>query len=146
MKNLKAFLLSNKQKNLRVASSVFVVALFGLLSLFLLQPSATMQDRNQELKEKAERMATEVTSKPTFDILRPQAPAITQMLPGTLAATDPTFNRSLSFAQGGTCTLSGAGTAVHYRALPFTLSCTRDRKSTRLNSSHSDLSRMPSSA
>ena len=49
---------------------------------------------------------------------------MTQMLNGTLAGTDLTYNRPLSFSQGGACSLSGVGTAVHYKAVPFTLSCT----------------------
>lgn len=40
--------------------------------------------------------------------------------PGTLTLAEPTFNRPLSMAQGGTCTLSGVGTAVHYRTHSFT--------------------------
>jgi uncharacterized repeat protein (TIGR01451 family) len=37
----------------------------------------------------------------------------------TLTAADPTFNRPLAFAQGGTCSLSGVGTAVRYKTIPF---------------------------
>jgi hypothetical protein len=40
---------------------------------------------------------------------------------GLLDTTDPTFNRSLSFNQGGNCTLSGVGTAVHFETFNFTL-------------------------
>ena len=40
---------------------------------------------------------------------------------GTLSIADPTFNRTLSIAQGGACGLSGAGTAVHYKTHNFTL-------------------------
>jgi hypothetical protein len=48
-----------------------------------------------------------------------QAAAIT--VSGTLSAADPTFNRPLSFSQGGSCTLSAVGTAVHYNVFSFTL-------------------------
>jgi hypothetical protein len=44
--------------------------------------------------------------------------------PGTLDTTDATFNRALTFAQGGTCTLSAVGTAVRYRTLPITVAAT----------------------
>ncbi len=40
---------------------------------------------------------------------------------GTLNSTLPTFNRTLAFAQGGTCSLSGIGTAVHYKTQQITL-------------------------
>lgn len=50
-------------------------------------------------------------------------PALSQTvtISGTLDSTAPTFNRSLSFAQGGTCTLSTVGTAVRYVTRTFTL-------------------------
>ncbi|MFZ1702149.1 MAG: Ig-like domain repeat protein, partial [Pyrinomonadaceae bacterium] len=47
-------------------------------------------------------------------VIPPPPPAL---LNGTLDLADPTFNRSLSFSQGGSCTLSGIGTAVHYKTL-----------------------------
>ena len=50
MKKLKEFSLSNKQNNFRLLIPVFVIALVGIMSLFLIQWSANMQDRNQELK------------------------------------------------------------------------------------------------
>ncbi len=40
---------------------------------------------------------------------------------GTLSLTDPTYNRPLSYNQGGACALSGAGTAVHYKTHTFTI-------------------------
>ncbi len=40
---------------------------------------------------------------------------------GTLTSTDPTFNRWTAFAQGGTCALSGVGSAVRYKTFQFTL-------------------------
>ncbi len=40
---------------------------------------------------------------------------------GTLSLTDPVYNRPLSYAQGGTCALSGVGTAVHFKTHTFTL-------------------------
>ena len=40
---------------------------------------------------------------------------------GTLSVADPAFNRTLSIAQGGACSLSGVGTAVHYKTHSFTL-------------------------
>ncbi len=40
------------------------------------------------------------------------APNATQLINGALAAGDGTFNRPLSFSQGGTCTPSATGTAV----------------------------------
>jgi hypothetical protein len=52
------------------------------------------------------------------------AGAVSGTLPGTLAATDPTFNRSLTLAQGGTCSLSTVGTAVNYRVLTLNQTCT----------------------
>lgn len=42
-------------------------------------------------------------------------------VPGTLTITDPTYNRSLSMTQGGTCGLSAVGTAVHYKTHSLTL-------------------------
>jgi subtilisin-like proprotein convertase family protein len=42
-------------------------------------------------------------------------------IPGTLALADPTYNRPLSYVQGGVCALSGVGTAVHYKTHSFTL-------------------------
>ncbi len=48
-------------------------------------------------------------------------PLIPVSFSGTLGAGDPTYNRLLSFTQGGTCSLSGVGTAVRYRTHPFTL-------------------------
>jgi hypothetical protein len=58
--------------------------------------------------------------------LQPAAAPVTNVagtIAGTLTATDPTFNRPLSFTQGGSCTLSGVGTAVRYKAIPYTLNC-----------------------
>ncbi|MFN8289308.1 MAG: DVUA0089 family protein [Chitinophagaceae bacterium] len=43
---------------------------------------------------------------------------------GTLSVADPTFNRTLSMAQGGTCGLSAVGTAVHYKTHTFTVPVT----------------------
>jgi hypothetical protein len=43
------------------------------------------------------------------------------LLPGSITAADPTFNRTLSFSQGGTCNLSTVGTAVHYRTHSLTM-------------------------
>ena len=40
---------------------------------------------------------------------------------GTLNSTLPTFNRTLAFAQGGACSLSGVGSAVHYKTQQITL-------------------------
>jgi hypothetical protein len=40
---------------------------------------------------------------------------------GTLNSTLPTFNRTLAFAQGGVCSTSGVGTAVHYKTQQITL-------------------------
>ena len=42
-------------------------------------------------------------------------------LSGTLSSADPTFNRTLTMTQGGTCGLSGVGTATHYKTHTFTL-------------------------
>ncbi len=47
-------------------------------------------------------------------------PNLISNFPGTLTLADPTFNRTLSIAQGGVCGLSGVGTAVHYRTHTFT--------------------------
>ena len=51
----------------------------------------------------------------------PAAAVASCPLTNTLSVTDPTYNRSGTFLQGGTCTLSGAGTAVRYKAIPITL-------------------------
>lgn len=50
-------------------------------------------------------------------------PALSQTITftGTLDSAAPTFNRSLSFGQGGACTLSAVGTAVRYVSRTFTL-------------------------
>ena len=51
-------------------------------------------------------------------MLGPLSPATSTIVPGTLTAADPTFNRPL------TCgSLSGVGTAAHYDVVPITLSC-----------------------
>ena len=47
--------------------------------------------------------------------------AATITVPFTLDLSNPTFNRTVGFAQGGTPTLSGVGTAVHYTTYSFTL-------------------------
>ncbi len=148
MRNLKNFISLNKRTNFRILLSTSLIAVFGAVSLFLMQPMAQMQDaspastskkprtapidtppsnlnpRDQELADKAAYQNQLKLSLPSeFDLLKSQAPALTQMLTGTIAANAPTFNRPLSFSQGGTCGLSGVGTAVHYKAVPFTLSC-----------------------
>ncbi len=122
MKNFRKFVFSNKQISFRLLMSVCVIMLFGIMSLFLIQPSAQMQDRNQELAEKAVRLNNMKLSPPTaFDALKTQAPPPIQTFNGTLTASDPTFNRPNSFNQGGNCDLSTFGTAAHYKAVPFTL-------------------------
>lgn len=47
-------------------------------------------------------------------------PAATIVVPFTLSDSDPTYNRPLSFGQGGSPTLSLVGTAVHYTTSTFT--------------------------
>jgi hypothetical protein len=59
----------------------------------------------------------------------PQQPARAITAPsgacaGTLTITNPTFNRPLSFAQGGTCSLSGTGTAVRYQTHAINVAAT----------------------
>ncbi|MCU0647677.1 MAG: PEP-CTERM sorting domain-containing protein [Gemmatimonadaceae bacterium] len=48
-------------------------------------------------------------------------PAQAQFLFGGTIAAGPTFNRPLSFNQGGSCALSSVGTAVFYNAFQFTV-------------------------
>jgi hypothetical protein len=50
-------------------------------------------------------------------------PNVARTINNTLTADDPTFNRPLTFAQGGNCTLSAVGTAVRFKAIPITLTC-----------------------
>ncbi len=101
------------------------------MGLFLWQPSVQMQDINQDDNyEQNKRNAKEqnrTINDSLIDNLSGDSPLITTMLSGTLTLSDPTFNRPLSFSQGGTCTpatAAGFGTAVHYDAFPLTLSCT----------------------
>ena len=47
---------------------------------------------------------------------------------GTLTNTEPTFNRTTAVTQGGSCGLSGVGTAVPYKTHTFTLSVTSNVK------------------
>ncbi len=48
MKNFRKFISSNKQNNLRLFFQISIVALVGIMGLFLWQPSAQMQDSNYD--------------------------------------------------------------------------------------------------
>ncbi len=46
MKNIRKFISSNKLNNRRSFGLLFLFSLFGIVSLFIWQPSAEMQDKN----------------------------------------------------------------------------------------------------
>lgn len=64
-------------------------------------------------------MSFPVVQLPTNEATAPTG-NITLNFSGTLELADPVFNRPLSIAQGGSCALSGVGTAVHYDTYTYT--------------------------
>jgi uncharacterized repeat protein (TIGR01451 family) len=87
---------------------------FTGLSAFATAESSTSSDASRAEKLANARFAEQ----PISPVIRGGA----TVCPGTLSLTDPQFNRTTSVSQGGSCALSGVGTAVRYRTQDITVS------------------------
>ncbi|MBA3582912.1 MAG: hypothetical protein H0W44_10750 [Gammaproteobacteria bacterium] len=124
MKNFRKFISSNKQNNLRLFFQISIIALVGIVGFFLWQPSAQMQDSNNEQDIIIEKELNRTINGSFISSISADSPLITTLLSGTLTTSDPTFARPVAFNQGAPCSVSTLGTAVRYDAIPLTLSCT----------------------
>lgn len=134
------------------AFTFFIAALFATSALFAQttprtigpderactrRPSTVGQQQNfintNSIEQERERVKSQLSVAQHADNLARVKPmenysrAVTTesvFLTGTLTLADPTFNRTLTMAQGGVCGLSAVGTATHYKTHNFTLPST----------------------
>lgn len=79
------------------------------------------KEKEKFLQREAQQPASQVINERVASIPSLMRTEALTLLSGTLSVADPTFNRTLIMAQGGSCGLSSVGTAVHYKTHSFTL-------------------------